>query len=130
MCGQGRQHARQNFAREDLSLACDVFVTVTARFRLVYVFGALDVWTRQLLHWNVTEHPIAEWTVQQFRTCVRGESGHRFVLHDHDTIYSPAVDRGLRAMGLRVLKTPIGPLKRTRIANARSGQRVVSVSII
>ena len=95
----------RNHARE--LLACDFFVTVTARFRLVYVFVVLDVGTRQLLHWNVTEHPTAEWTVQQFRTCVTGESGHRFVVHDHDTIYSPAVDRGLRAMGLRVLKTPI-----------------------
>jgi hypothetical protein len=37
-----------------------------------------------------------------------GESGHRFVLHDHDMIHSPAVDRGVRAtMGLRVLKTSI-----------------------
>jgi putative transposase len=82
-------------------------VTVTARFRLLYVFVVLDVGTRRLLHWNVTEHPSAEWTVQQFRACVTGESGHQFVVHGHDTIYSPAVDRGLRAMGLRVLKTPI-----------------------
>jgi putative transposase len=95
----------RNHARE--LLACDFFVTVTARFRLVYVFVVLDVGTRRLLHWNVTEHPTAEWTMQQFRTCVPGDSGHRFVLHDHDTIYSPAVDGGLRAMGLRVVKTPI-----------------------
>jgi putative transposase len=67
----------------------------------------LDIGTRRLLHWNVTEHPTAESTMQQFRTCVTGESGHRFVVQDHDTIYSPAVDRALRAMGLRVLKTPI-----------------------
>ena len=88
-------------------LACDFFVTVTARFRLLYVFVVLDVGTRQQLHWNVTEHPTAEWTVQQFRTCVTSESVRRFVVHDHDTIYAPAVDRALRAMGLCVLKTPI-----------------------
>jgi putative transposase len=82
-------------------------VTVTARFRLLYVFVALDVGTRRLLHWNVTEHPTAQWTVQQFRTCVTGESGHRFVVHDHDAIYSTAVDGSLRAMGLRIPKTPI-----------------------
>ena len=104
-----RSQAWSTFVRNHAHelLACDFFVTVTARFRLVYVFVVLDVGTRQLLHWNVTEHPTAEWTIQQFRTCVTGESGHRFVLHDHDTIYSPAVDRGLKAMGLRVLKTPI-----------------------
>ena len=104
-----RTQTWSTFVRNHASelLACDFFVTVTARFRLVYVFVVLDVGTRQLLHWNVTGHPTAEWTIQQFRTCVTGESGHCFVLHDHDTIYSQAVDRGLRAMGLRVLKTPI-----------------------
>ena len=63
------------------------------------------------MHWNVTEHPTAEWTVQQFRTCVTGETTHRFVVHDHDAIYSSAVDRALRAMGLRVLKTPVAAPK-------------------
>jgi len=95
----------RNHARD--VLACDFFVTVTARFRLLYVFVVVDVGTRRLLHWNVAECPTPEWTVQQFRACVTGESGHQFVVHDNDKIYAPAVDRGLRAMGLRVLKTPI-----------------------
>jgi hypothetical protein len=55
-------------------LACDFFVTVTARFRPLYVFVGLDVGTRRLLHWNVTEHPTAECTLQQFRTCVTGRA--------------------------------------------------------
>ena len=41
---------------------------VTARFRVLYVFVVLEVGTRRILHWNVTEHPTAEWTNQQFRT--------------------------------------------------------------
>ena len=64
----------RNHARD--VLACDFFVTVTARFRLVYVFVVLDVGTRRLLHWNVTEHPTAEWTVQQFRACVTGNPSY------------------------------------------------------
>jgi putative transposase len=95
----------RNHARE--VLACDFFVTVTARFRLFYVFVVLDVGTRRLLHWNITEHPTAEWTVQQFRACVTGDTAHRFVVHDHDTIYSSGLDRALRAMNLHVLKTPV-----------------------
>jgi transposase InsO family protein len=87
--------------------ACDFFVTVTTTFRLLYVFVVLDVGTRRLLHWNVTGHPTAEWTVQQFRTCITGESAYRFLVHDHDTVFSNAVDRAVSAMGLRVLKTPI-----------------------
>jgi hypothetical protein len=54
-------------------LACDFFVTVTATFRLLYVFLVLDIDTRRLLHWNVTEHPTAEWTVQRFRACLTGD---------------------------------------------------------
>jgi len=87
-------------------LACDFFVSVTATLRIAYVFLVLDVGTRRIVHWNVTEHPTAEWTVQQFRSCVTGEGPHRFVIHDRDRTFSSAVDGGLTAMGLRVLKTP------------------------
>jgi len=34
------------------------------------------------------------------------EQSHRFVIHDRDSIYSPQLDSALKAMGLRVLKTP------------------------
>ena len=95
----------QNHARE--TLACDFFVVVTATFRLVYVFLVLDIGTRRILHWNVTEHPTAEWTVQQFRSCLTGEELYRFIVHDHDAVFSPAVDDALRTMNLRVLKTPV-----------------------
>jgi hypothetical protein len=44
-------------------LACDFFVVITARFRLLYVLVVLDVGTRRIVHWNATEHPTAEWTV-------------------------------------------------------------------
>ena len=87
-------------------LACDFFVTVTATFRLVYVFLVLDIDTRRILHWNVTAHPTAEWTVQQFRACLTGDEPYRFIIHDRDSIYSPAVDRAISSMGVRVLKTP------------------------
>ena len=95
----------RNHARE--VLACEFIVTVTAHFRLLDVFVVLDVGTRQLMHWNVTEHRTAEWTLQQFRACMTGESSHRFVVHDRDTIHSAAVDHALHAMGLQVLKTPV-----------------------
>ena len=95
-----RTHARE-------VLAGDFCMTVTARFRLVYVFIVLDVGTRRLVHWNVTAHPTAAWVVQQFRTCVTGESTHRFMVHDRDSIYSEGVDLALRTMELRVRKTPV-----------------------
>jgi putative transposase len=95
-----RNHARS-------VLACDFFVTVTAGFRMLYVFVVLEVGTRRILHWNVTDHPTTEWTAQQFRMVVSGEQPHRFVVHDHDSIYSEGVDRTLAGMGLTVLETPV-----------------------
>ncbi len=95
-------------------LACDFFTTITVRFRILYVFVLLDVGTRRIVHWNVTAHPTADWTIQQCRTAITGETMHRFLIHDRDAIYAPAVDRAIRSMGLRVLKTPV----RTPQANA------------
>ena len=88
-------------------LACDFFVSVTATFRLVYVFVVLDVGTRRIVHWNATDHPTAEWTAQQFRMVVSGDEPHQLVIHDHDSIYCDSVDRTIAAMGLRVVKTPV-----------------------
>jgi transposase InsO family protein len=87
-------------------IACDFFVTITATFRVLYVFVVLDVGTRRILHWNVTDHPTAAWTSQQFRMTVSGDAPHRFVIHDRDSIYSEGVDRTIEAMGLTILKTP------------------------
>jgi putative transposase len=78
------------------------------------VFVVLDVGTRPIVHWNVTKHPTADWTIQQCRTTITGEAAHRFLIHDRDAIYAPVVDRAVESMGLRVLKTP----PRTRQANA------------
>jgi len=88
-------------------LACDFFVAVTATFRVVYVFVVLEIGTRRILHWNVTAHPTADWTAQQFRMIVPGDLPQRFVIHDRDRIYSEGVDGTLAAMGLTVLKTPV-----------------------
>ena len=87
-------------------LACDFFVVVTATFQHLYVFVILDIATRRILHWNVTEHPTAEWTIQQFRNGLPLDVAGRFVVHDRDAIFAPAVDDALRSMSLEVLRTP------------------------
>ena len=72
-----------------------------------YVFVVVEVGTRRIVHWNVTEHPTADWTIQQFRAVITPETEHRFVLHDRDGIYAAEVDRAITSMGRRVLKTPV-----------------------
>ena len=88
------------------ALACDFFVVVTATFERMYVFVILDIATRRILHWNVTAHPTAEWTVQQFRNGLPLDAAYRFVVHDRDAIFAPAVDDALRSMSIEVLRTP------------------------
>lgn len=94
----------RNHASE--TLACDFFVMVTVTFRLVYVFLVLEVGTRRIRHWNLTEHPTAEWTAQQFRSFLSGDEPYRFIVHGRDAVFSPAVDNVFQSMSLRVLKTP------------------------
>jgi len=95
-----RNHART-------IVACDFFVAVTAGFRVLYVFVAMEAGSRRILHANVTAHPTAEWTTQQFREFLVFDHPYRFVIHDRDSIFSADVDRSLAGFGLRVLKTPV-----------------------
>jgi putative transposase len=88
-------------------VACDFFVVVTAAFRILYVFVILELETRRILHQNVTAHPTAEWTLQQFREALPGDHGYRFVIHDRDSIFSTDLDQGVKDLGVRVLRTPV-----------------------
>jgi putative transposase len=87
-------------------LTCDFFVTITASFRVLYVLVIMEVGARRIAHFNVTAHPTADWTLQQFREVITGEKPYRFLIHDRDSIYSPEFDSALKAMGLSILKTP------------------------
>src|ERR1700745_3791564 len=52
-------------------VACDFLVAVTARSRILFVFVALEIRSRRILHCNVTAHHTAEWTLQQLRDAFR-----------------------------------------------------------
>jgi len=95
-------------------VACDFFASVTATFQVLYVFVAIEIGSRQILHGNVTDHPTADWTRQQFREFLDGESSHRYLIHHRDSVFSAEVDAALNGFGLKVLKTPV----RSPMANA------------
>ena len=88
-------------------VACDFFVSVSATFRVFYVFVAKEIGSRRILHINVTDHPTAEWTIQQFREFLEYDHPYRFVIHDRDSIFSRATDQALKDCGVRALKTPV-----------------------
>jgi putative transposase len=89
-------------------------------FRILYVFVVIEYASRRLMHVNVTAHPTAQWTLQQFREAIPADHTYRILIHDRDAIFSTQVDQGVRNMGLHVIKTPA----RTPVANA-IGERVI-----
>ena len=108
---EGRQQTGQrwstfvrNHAKE--IVACDFMTTVPARFQVLYIFVVIEIESRKILHLNVTAHPTAEWTVQQFRETFPWEHDYRWLIHDRDSIFSKALDESVEAMDLKVLKTP------------------------
>jgi putative transposase len=101
------QHWRTFVRNQAQSIvACDFLVVVTARFRPLYVLLLMEVGTRRIVHCNVTAHPTAEWTLQQFREAIPSDHSYRFVIHDGDSIFTAEVDGQLKAFGLSVLRTP------------------------
>jgi len=87
-------------------VACDFCVAVTATFHFLYVFVVIEHASRRLLHINVTAHPTAPWTMQQFREAISADHSYRILIHDRDAIFSKAMDQSLSRMRLHVVKTP------------------------
>jgi transposase InsO family protein len=117
--GQGKYHQSQRWStfignHAKGLVACDFCVVITATFRILYVFVLIEHASRRLLHVNVTAHPTAQWTLQQFREAIPADHTYRMLIHDRDTIFSKDVDQAVRHMGLHVIKTPV----RTPVANA------------
>ena len=74
---------------------------------MLYVFVVIEHGRRRLAHVNVTAHPSAEWTLQQLREVIADGEGDRYLIHDRDSIYARHLDESIKALGLKVLKTPL-----------------------
>lgn len=88
-------------------LACDFAVARSLWGGTLYVFVVMEIGSRRILHTNVTAHPTAAWTIQQFRECVPGESAYQYLIHDRDAIFSREVDAALRSLDITPLRTPV-----------------------
>ncbi len=65
--------------------------------------------TREILHWNVTEHPTDAWTAQQLRNALHDHDPPRFLLRDRDTKYGGLFDRVLEGSTETLLTPPRCP---------------------
>jgi putative transposase len=68
-------------------IALDFFTVPTATFRVLFVLVMLTHSRRRLVHFNVTEHPTAEWTARQLLEACGSETAPRYLLRDRDKVY-------------------------------------------
>lgn len=109
-----------NHAR--VMVAADFFVEITATFCTLYVFVILELRTRRILHYNITAHPTAEWTLQQFREALPADHSYRFAIHDRDSIFSKELDKAVTELGVRVLRTPVRAPKGNSVCERFGGR--------
>jgi putative transposase len=68
-------------------VSVDFFTVPTIRFQILYVFLVLAHERRRIVHFAVTAHPTAEWTVHQLREAFPWESAPQYLLRDRDRIF-------------------------------------------
>ncbi len=102
----------QTFLKNQVrDLASIHFFTVpTATFRILYMFVVLRQERRQIVHFNVTAHPTAQWTAPQIVEAFPFDTAPRYLLPDRDAIYGERFRRRLHSLGIReVLIAPRSP---------------------
>jgi len=77
---------------------------------VMYVLVVMEHASRRIIHSNVTAHPTAAWTLQQFREAIPSDHIYRFIIHDPDAIFSTRLDASLmtrpgsHGFGARLIK--------------------------
>jgi transposase InsO family protein len=92
--------------REMIS-ALDFFTVPTVTFKLLYCFFVIEHGRRKIRHFNVTQHPTAEWVVQQLREAFPEVGPLRYLVLDRDTKFNADVLAFLKATGLKPKRTSI-----------------------
>ena len=88
-------------------VAFDFFTVPTVTFKLLYCFFVIEHGRRKILHFNVTQHPTAEWVVQQLRETFPDAGPYRYVILDRDAKFDGDVIAFLKATGLKPKRTSV-----------------------
>ena len=97
-----------NHAKDLVSI--DFFTVPTATFRILYVLVVLSHERRQVIHFNVTEHPTSKWSGQQIVEAFPWNEAPRYLLRDRDSVYGAEFRRRVRSFAMEeVLTAPRSP---------------------
>jgi transposase InsO family protein len=81
--------------------AIDMCVVPTLTFDLLFAFLVLGHGRRQLLWFEVTRHPTAEWLARQITEAFPWTSAPAYLVRDNDRAYGRVFTSRVRAMGIR-----------------------------
>jgi putative transposase len=82
-------------------IALDFFTVPTATFRVLFVLVMLTHRRRRLVHFNVTEHPTAEWTARQLLEACGLEEAPRYLIRARDKVYGERFSRQAKTLDIR-----------------------------
>src|SRR5215471_18018226 len=85
-------------------VACDFFTVPTATCQVLFVSIMLAHERRRIVHFNVTEHPTAQWTAQQIVEAFPWETAPRYLLRDRDAIYGQHFQQRIKNIGIEEVK--------------------------
>jgi transposase InsO family protein len=97
----------RTFLTNQSLVSIDFFTVPTATFRVLFGFLVLSHDRRRILHFNVTEHPTAEWTAQQLVDAFPWETAPKYLVRDRDAVFGPDFRERIRRLGIE--DTPIAP---------------------
>ena len=85
-------------------VACDFFTVPTVQCKVLFVFIMLAHERRRIVHFNVTEHPTAQWTAQQIVEAFPWDAAPRYLLRDRDAIYGELFQHRVKNMDIEEVK--------------------------
>jgi transposase InsO family protein len=90
--------------------AVDMFVVVTARFRILYALLVLGHERREVIHFDVTQNPTQVWLARQITEAFPWDTAPRFLLRDRDASYGQTFRDRAQAMAIEeVVTAPRSP---------------------
>ncbi|MGH8067525.1 MAG: integrase core domain-containing protein [Candidatus Entotheonellia bacterium] len=98
----------KNHVQDLVSL--DFFVVPTVTHRVLFVLVILAHHRRCVVHFNVTEHPTAQWTAQQVVEAFPWNKAPKYLLRDRDHVYGVHFRQRVHNMGIEeVVIAPQSP---------------------
>ena len=88
-------------------VSIDFFTVPTIAMKVLFVFIVLEHRRRQVLHFNVTEHPTAAWTSQQIVEAFGEHETPRYLLRDRDGVYGNDVRLRIASLHIEEVLTAL-----------------------